>query len=195
MSFPFKTACTTARGSLYVPPIPGNGMTKCTCTNLWRQAVVSPRLKADGKHRRSGLPVTWKFAQTPKLLEDLMTSAFLQPLPGKGGVLPVSTRMGFHCKRLLFRPKTVHRHQPQQQQHLQHTTTSSTTATTLRIRTVVDIPTECIKGFRICFTTQLRILWAWLIHQRVGGLIEKGVRDLLTFLILQLNSWPSIKAS
>jgi len=81
---------------------------------------------------------------------------------------------------------------PQAKTTTTSTTTSTTGTTTEDSDCGCDIPTECIVGFSgSVYNTTEDFMGLADFFQRVGGLIEKGVGDLLTFLIPPTEAPPT----
>merc|ERR1711887_130133 len=181
--FPFNTVCTTTKGPCRFPFLyKGKKYTNCT---LYQSSGGNPwcatALRSDG-NMQQWANCDMDVCQVP----NGVIGPFGQCVPsvknkGKGWCATSVDENGIVATKEFCEDPTC---LPQAKTTTTSTTTSTTGTTTEDSDCGCDIPTECIVGFSgSVYNTTEDFMGLADFFQRVGGLIEKGVGDLLTFLI------------
>jgi len=189
--FPFNTVCTTSKGPCMFPFL-YKGKKYINCT-LYQSSGGNPwcatSLRSDG-NMQQWANCDMDVCQVP----NGVIGPFGQCIPsvsneGKGWCATTVDENGIVATKEFCEDPTC---LPEAKTTSTTTTTSTTGTTTEDSDCGCDIPTECIVGFSgSVYNTTEDFMGLADFFTRVGGLIEKGVGDLLTFLIPPTEAPPT----
>merc|ERR1712055_541262 len=189
--FPFNRVCTTSKGPCMFPFL-YKGKKYINCT-LYQSSGGNPwcatSLRSDG-NMQQWANCDMDVCQVP----NGVIGPFGQCIPsvsdvGKGWCATSVDENGIVATKEFCEDPTC---LPEAKTTSTTTTTSTTGTTTEDSDCGCDIPTECIVGFSgSVYNTTEDFMGLADFFTRVGGLIEKGVGDLLTFLIPPTEAPPT----
>merc|ERR1711892_327507 len=189
--FPFNTVCKTDKGPCMFPYMyKGQKYTNCT---LYQSSGGNPwcatTLRSDGNMQQ------WANCDMDVcVIPNGVVGPFGQCVPsqssqGKGWCATEVDDAGIVTKKEFCEDPTF---LPAKKTTTTTSTTSTTATSTEDSDCGCDIPTECIMGFSgSVYNTTEDFMGLADFFQRVGGLIENGVGDLLTFLIPPTEEPPT----